>query len=245
MSFTPREIISSPVEGTAEQIDSTNEWVDKIELPDDFGDWQDSIELLDDSSSWQDSVELPEDMSNISSTPMEEKKTDLSRFEEAKQVREIVSFLNNLPEVKRENWINLSLDERVKVFQEIETQLAKIACRPALAIEIAPMNKNDLGYMNWGAQKIVINSDLLNSNRTEDFQKAIKTLLHESRHAFQYSNIILERTEPNNEKYQAWVLNIATGYCVAKLFGMKNYYLQPLEVDARVFSEAIVSRMKN
>ena len=106
------------------------------------------------------------------------------------------------------------------------------------------MNTNNYGYMNWGEQKIVINEDLIRSNKTEAFQQAIKTLLHESRHAFQYSNIALERTEPNNEKYQSWVLNLATGYCAAKLFGLKNYYLEPLEVDTRVFAEAIVSRIK-
>ena len=168
----------------------------------------------------------------------------MSRFEEAWQIKHVVYYFNNMPEIKRENWINLSFEERVKVIQKIETLAAKVGCRPALTVETAPMNTNNYDYMNWGEQKIVINEDLNRSNKTEAFQQAIKTLLHESRHAFQYSNIALERTEPNNEKYRSWVLNLATGYCAAKLFGLKNYYLEPLEVDTRIFAEAIVSRIK-
>lgn len=229
MSFTPK-IETSPVPERSEQrIDSAEQWVN-------------SIELSDDSGGWQDSIELPE--YTQSAAPMEKQEKDLSRFEEAQQIKQMVYCLNNMPEIKRENWINLSFEERVKVIQKIETQAAKVGCRPALTVETAPMSTNNYGYMNWGDQKIVINEDLFRSNKTEAFQQAIKTLLHESRHAFQYSNIALERTEPNDEKYQSWVLNLATGYCAAKLFGLKNYYLQPLEVDARVFAEAIVSRIK-
>ena len=74
-------------------------------------------------------------------------------------------------------------------YSEIETPAAKVGCRPALTVETAPMNTNNYDYMNWGEQKIVINEDLIRSNKTEAFQQAIKTLLHESRHAFQYSNM--------------------------------------------------------
>ena len=231
MGFSPKLEGASTPEVPERQPESSEQWIDKIELPDDSGGWQNSIQL-------------PEDVNPQSTAPVEKQERDLSRFEEAAQIKQMMVYLNYMPEVKRENWINLSFEERVKVVQKIETQAAKVGCRPALVVEAAPMNRNDYGYMNWGAQKIVINESLLRSNRTEDFQQALKTLLHESRHAFQYSNIALERTEPNDEKYQSWALNIATGYCAAKLFGLKNYYLQPLEVDARVFAEAIVSRMK-
>lgn len=229
MSFTPKLETTPGPEVPERQLDSGEQWVNSIEFSDDTGNWQNSIEL-------------PEDMQYAA--PVEKQESDLSRFEEARQIKQMVYYLNSMPEVKRENWINLSFEERVKVIQKIETQAAKVGCRPALAVETAPMNANNHGYMNWGSQKIVINENLIRSNKTEAFQQAIKTLLHESRHAFQYSNIALERTEPNDEKYQSWVLNLATGYCAAKLFGLKNYYLQPLEVDARVFAEAIVSRTK-
>ena len=227
MNIIPKFETPTVTERTEKQIDSPKQWID-------------GIELSDDSEEWQDSIELPDDVRTL----VEKQKGDLSRFEEAKQIKQMVDYLNALPEVKRENWINLSFDERVKVVQKIEKQTAKVGCRPALAVETAPLSMNNYGNMNWESQKIVINESLIRSNKPEDFQKVLKTLLHESRHAFQYSNIALERTEPNDEKYKSWMVNLATGYCAAKLFGFKNYYLQPMEVDARVFSEAIVSRLK-
>ena len=231
MSFLPKTESLSVKESSEQQLDSAKQWVDRIELP-------------DDSKAWQNSIELPEDMSSRAATPTETCESDRSRFEEGRQIERLAQYLNNMPEIKRENWLNLSFEDRVNVVQRIENQAAKIGCRPALTVESAPMNKNERGGMNWGSQKIVINESLLRSNKPEDFQQTIKTLLHEGRHAYQYSNISLERTEPNDEKYQAWVMNLVEGYHVAKLFGHKNYYLQPLEVDARVFSEAVVSKLK-
>ena len=74
-------------------------------------------------------------------------------FEEAWQIKHVVYYFNNMPEIKRENWINLSFEERVKVIQKIETPAAKVGCRPALTVETAPMNTNNYDYMNWGRTK--------------------------------------------------------------------------------------------
>ena len=231
MSFLPKTESLSVRESSEQQLDSEKQWVDRIDLP-------------DDSAAWQNSIELPEDMSDLVATPAETRESDRSRFEEGRQIEKLAQYLNNMPEIKRENWLNLSFEDRVKVVQRIEKQAAKIGCRPALTVETASMSESNRGYMDWSSQKIVLNESLLRSNKPEDFRQAMKTLLHESRHAYQYSNISLERTEPNDEKYQAWVMNLVEGYHVAKLFGLKNYYLQPLEVDARVFSEAVVSKLK-
>lgn len=232
MSFTPKFETSSASETSERQLDSAEQWKNGIELP-------------DDSEDWQNSIKLPEDMDAQSTSSIEKKEKDLSRFEESRQVEQMVDYLNDMPEIKRENWLNLSFEERVKVAQKIETQAAKVGCRPALSVETASLGKNEFGYTDWKSQKIVLNETLLQSNKAEDFRQALKTLLHEGRHGFQFSNLTLERTEPNDEKYRSWVANWAMGYLSAKLFGMKNYYLQPMEVDARVFSEAIVSKIKD
>ena len=214
----------------SEQLDGQKKWVE-------------NIDLSKDSGTWRDSIDLPADMGN-SAPSVEKADLDLSRFEESKQVERMVDYLDRLPEVKRENWLNLSFEDRVRAVQKIETQAAKVGCRPALTVKAESMSSGNLGYMDWQTQKIAINEDLLMSNKPEDFRQVIKTILHEGRHAYQFSNVSLERTEPNNEKYQAWTLNYVTGYCAARLFGLKKYYLQPVEVDARVFSESIVSRLK-
>lgn len=229
MSFIEKLEPSFTTEASERQLDASDQWVTKIELPDDSGNWQDSLDI-------------PEDIVPQSAS-FENQERDLSRFEESRQVKQMVTYLRNMPEVKLGNWINLSFEERVKAVQKIETQAAEVGCRPALAVKPEHMKEDTYGYIDWSSQKIVINEKLLRSNRYGDFQQCIKTLLHEGRHAYQYSNITLERTEPNDEKYQSWKLNLTTGYYVAKRFGFKNYYLQPIEVDARVFSEAIVSRV--
>ena len=231
MSFLPKTESLSVKESSEQQLDSAKQWIDRIDLP-------------DDSAAWQNSINLPEDMSDRAATPTETRESDRSRFEEGRQVVRLAQCLNNMPEIKRENWLNLSFEDRAKVVQRIENQAAKIGCRPALTVETASMSESHRGYMDWSSQKIVLNESLLRSNKPEDFRQTMKTLLHESRHAYQYSNVSLERTEPNVEKYKAWALNYATGYLAANIFGFRRYYLQPLEVDARVFSEAVVSKLK-
>lgn len=231
MSFPPKMGALSVKESSEQQLDLAKQWVDRIELP-------------DDSAAWQNSINLPVDMSDRAAAPAETRESDRSRFEEGRQIDNMAQYLNNMPEIKRENWLNLSFEDRVKVVQRIENQAAKIGCRPALTVETASMSKSNRGYMDWSSQKIVLNESLLRSNKPEDFRQAMKTLLHESRHAYQYSNVSLERTEPNVEKYNAWKVNYATGYLAANIFGFRRYYLQPLEVDARVFSEAVVSKLK-
>lgn len=229
MNFSPKFENS---EKQTESEKSLNQWNEKIDLPDDCEEWQNSLNLSD-------------DLENFPPSTIDDKELDLSKFEESKQVKRIVEYLNNLSDVKYENWVGLSLSERIGIIQRIELQVAKSGCRAPLMIEVLPMNSNDYGYMDWANRKIVLSEALVSSNKYDDYRQCIKTLIHEGRHAYQYSNIAIERTEPNDEKFLSWKINLATGYCSAKLFGLKRYYLQPLEVDARVFSESIVSKIRN
>lgn len=229
MNFSPKFENS---EKQTESENSLNQWNEKIDLPDDCEEWQNSLNLSD-------------DLENLPHSTIDDKELDLSQFEEWKQVERVVEYLNNLSDVKYENWVGLSLSERIGIIQRIEFQVAKSGCRAPLMIEVAPMNFNDYGYMDWAYRKIVLNEALVSSNKYDDYRQCIKALIHEGRHAYQHSNIAIERTEPNDEKFLSWKINIDTGYCSAQLFGFKRYYLQPLEVDARVFSESIVSKIKN
>ena len=214
------------------------------ETTDTTKEWQERIKLSDDMDKWQNSLNLTDDIENTPILTNEKRDIDFSQYEEAKQVERVVEYINSLSDIKHENWINLSVSERINIIQKIEIQAAKAGCRTALTVETAPMSANDLGCMDWKNQKIIMNERLIISNDVDEFRQCIKTLIHEGRHAYQYSNVSIERNEPNAEKYQSWVINLATGYCAAKLLGLKRYYLQPLEVDARVFSESVVSKIK-
>lgn len=229
MNFSPKFENS---EKQTESENSLNQWNEKIDLPDDCEEWQNSLNLS-------------EELDNAPFSTSDYKELDLSQFEESKQVERVAEYLNNLSDIKYENWVSLSNSERIGVIQRIEIQAAKLGCREPLMIEVVPMNAMDYGYMDWANKKIALNENLVYSDKYDDYRQCIKILIHEGRHAYQYSNTLIERTEPNDEKFLSWKINIDTGYCSAELFGLKRYYLQPLEVDARVFSESIVSKLKD
>ena len=144
----------------SEQLDGQKKWVE-------------NIDLSKDSGTWRDSIDLPADMGN-SAPSVEKADLDLSRFEESKQVERMVDYLDRLPEVKRENWLNLSFEDRVRAVQKIETQAAKVGCRPALTVKAESMSSGNLGYMDWKTQKIAINEDLLRSISRRIFDRSSK-----------------------------------------------------------------------
>lgn len=229
MNFTPR--FDQPSESNdMERIEEASEqWIDSIELP-------------GETDTWQDAIALPESM-ELSYESSENLGVNESRYDEATQVKYLSGYLNGCKELEPENWKNLSLEERVKVLQTIESVAAFLGGRPTLKVQSEPMAKNVYGEMNWDNQKISLNENLVKSDNPECLRQVLKTLAHEGRHAYQYSNLFNARTEPNTEKYQSWKVNYQTGYRQASFFGMYDYYLQPLEVDARVFSESVVSKL--
>ena len=203
--------------------------------------WQDSITLPDDTEGWQDSICLPDDSI---SADAESGKQDLSRFDEAKQIVRLTGYLRGLTELQPAEWSKLSLEERTRVFQRIENRAADIAGRPPMKVETESLSQNTNGYMDWESKRIVVNSDLLASDSPDALRKSVKTLIHEGRHAYQMNNVENSRTEPNVEKVNnAWQANLQTGYKTAALFGYPLYYMQPIEVDARTFSEGVVSKL--
>ena len=229
MNFTPR--FDQPSESNdMERIEEASEqWIDSIELP-------------GETDTWQDAIALPESM-ELSYESSENLGVNESRYDEATQVKYLSGYLNGCKELEPENWKNLSLEERVKVLQTIESVAAFLGGRPTLKVQSEPMAKNVYGEMNWDNQKISLNERLVQSDNPQCLRQVLKTLAHEGRHAYQYSNLFNARTEPNTEKYQSWKVNYQTGYRQASFFGMYDYYLQPLEVDARVFSESVVSKL--
>lgn len=202
--------------------------------------WQGKLELPDDTGGWQTDLRLPDD-SQVSFR--ENRSRDFSRFEEAKQIVRLTSYLRGVTELQPEKWFSLSIEERTRVCQRIENCFAEIAGRPALTVEVSAMNLTTCGSMNWDDKKITINVELLSADTAEGLRQLVKTLTHEGRHAYQMSNIELWRTEPNDEKVKAWQANWKTGYQSATIFGYPLYYMQPMEVDARTFSESVVSKL--
>lgn len=202
-------------------------WQSEVALPDDTGGWQDHLNLQDDSFPSVESVEA-----------------DFAQFDEFKQAKLLADYLNGLEELHPEMWSNLSIEEKEEVFQRIERQFSEVAGRPEMKIEIEELSPGIHGFIDWRGKRIVINACLLSSDTPDDLRTSVKTLIHEGRHAYQLSNVVIKRTEPNIERFKAWTTNLQTGYKNAARFGFQAYYMQPIEVDARTFSENVVSQLK-
>ena len=166
---------------------------------------------------------------------------------DAEKTRLIAKVIKKTPELSPENWEKLTPEQRLNTLQGIENKIAKITERPPCKVVSEEMNNCTRGYYNDG--KIAINSKLLESGGAEAMLQATKTMVHEGRHAYQFYNLKCNEVEPNQELIAAWRVNIEElGYETgeptwpfgSEEIGFKKYFTQPVEVDARVFSENVV-----
>ena len=152
-------------------------------------------------------------------------------------------MLNDMDGLKFDNWEGLTLDERLQVLQEVENQAAVLGGRAPLRVTAHDYGEQGsiytAGQMRWNTKEILINEKILMQNSLQAEGNVLDTVLHEGRHAYQFSNLYEKRTEPSNEKYQSWLMNQKTGYLTCERFGFERYSMQPLELDARVFAEEV------
>ena len=164
-------------------------------------------------------------------------------YSQAEQVEKLASVLNGIEGLKFDNWEGLTFDERLQVLQEIENQAAALGGRAPLQVTAHDYGEQGsiftAGQMSWNTKEILINEKILKQNSLQAEGNVLDTVLHEGRHAYQFSNLYEKRTEPSNEKYQSWVMNQKTGYLTCERFGFERYSMQPLELDARVIAEEV------
>jgi len=191
-------------------------------------------------------LELDNEIEDYESYINEESDENREALSEIEQIKEISDFIDSLDEINFENWKDLEINERIVVMQNIEKKIAEITNRSPLQVELERMPSGVRGAMDWEKQKILMNQDLVSSESINDLHHALTTLNHESRHGYQMYNLLISRTELNVEKYEEWRKNVMEppGYINAGLFGFKRYYMQPIEVDARDFSEAVMNNVK-
>lgn len=169
-------------------------------------------------------------------------------LDELEQVEKMADYLESMDEVKYENWEKLSLDERLNVMQDIENKAAEIGGRAPLQVRGVQLGNPSgqifsAGRMVWENQSLEINAELLGQDSLQALNACVDTVLHEGRHAYQYSNMMVRRTELSDEKFNAWCMNLNTGYLSCEQFGFERYSMQPIELDARVFSEEVRSKI--
>ena len=138
-------------------------------------------------------------------------------------------------------WDDMSIERRKSVITEIERYDAHASGRASIPVIFAYMYPATLG--SYGSNAIIINEYHM---RESTAKEVIIALLHESRHAYQA--FVVENSDLNNEYVQSsdyfavvrsWIENkenyLRVGY---QMVSYEDYLDQPIEVDARQYSEA-------
>ena len=160
--------------------------------------------------------------------------------QDAVQIEEISETMSCMKELNYNEWKEISFDKRMEVLQELENNIAEIAHRPSCEVCAKKLGDGHMGYYSQDSNKIVINSDFISSNSEKAYNNVLETLVHEGRHAYQCYNLYEREVHPRQGEISNWRMNeIEYGYQDVKHFGFKIYEMQPVEADARAFSEDV------
>lgn len=218
----------------------------------------DSVEALEQNNNELSELhsECPENLEVIDS-----RLETMEFLTDLEMVEGIANYLETLPEIRYENWSELSLKEKEILLNKIEQNIAAIEHRPALKVELEEMSKNTLGYQSASENKIVLNSLYVNSNDPSMHREVIDTIIHEGRHAYQHYNVDVKMIHESWSEVLTWAENFydpqyryyqTTGQKIVIPFkdgslhdvDFRLYYYQPVEIDARNFASDIMDRLE-
>ena len=162
---------------------------------------------------------------------------------EMQTIHEIQDVIDGTDELKIDNWTELNIEQKGEVLQNLENKLAEIESRQPLRVIVEDMPAGTCGSTDLENNIIRINTSEVADNSLSGLREVVDTVVHEGRHAYQYQNVFIQRTEVNDAKFNGWVDNYQTGYLTQDMFGYDAYRSQPLEDDAWHFAEQTVSTL--
>lgn len=133
-----------------------------------------------------------------------------------------------------ESWRYTSIDERVKLLQQVEHNEAQKSPRPSCDLKTAKMKDYEMGEYDPTTNTIVVNEQLVHSDNP---RRALETTLHEGRHAYQQDVMNNPDKYPDHPMREIWAEN---NY-ISPNEDFEAYYNQPIEVDARSYANAHVN----
>jgi hypothetical protein len=131
-------------------------------------------------------------------------------------------------------WNNLSINEREAALNDLEKFLANQDGRDPASVEInygLAADNYGLFYSMNNQDIIAINSSLV---RQSTPYRAVETLFHEDRHAFQQFMVDIPQAEIPGDVIEDWKMNISDGYIKGDEINSNyaEYRWQPIEKDA-------------
>jgi hypothetical protein len=144
--------------------------------------------------------------------------------------------------LKPKQWRELDLEQRTEVLQNAHDVVAAVYHFRPCSVELASLRSGTLGEFFEETGIIKINRKLVAGNNSV---QPLRTLLHESRHAYQWDFLQPVRrgfgwySEADWTLAQEWSDNFAD-YRTAEQDSFQEYLNQPIEVDARSFAEKVI-----
>ncbi len=175
--------------------------------------------------------------------------------------KRIADYIETVSEFRYENWSKLDLEQRKLALNRVEQDIAAIEHRPALRVDIEHMEPRRLGYQSSYYNKIALNDIYVSSNDPNMFRKVLETIIHEGRHAYQHYNVDVKMIHESGSEVNTWRENFydpryryyqSTGQKIMiPLDGsyqnveFRLYYYQPVEIDARNFTNDVLSKLRD
>ena len=199
-----------------------------------------------------DSTEHLKSTNLLSPEMLEELNKRLEAPNDMVQIERVADSLKRCEELKFDNWKNLELQERVRVLNNIERQIAHIEHRPSCPIKAIELREGLWGGYNPETKSIDINKFYIEESGTNPavYKEIIDTLVHEGRHAYQDYNVNERVVHPRQSEVDSWAETMEGGKwgywgdCSTEL-GWRLYEQQSIEIDARNFAADVVSKLED
>jgi len=148
--------------------------------------------------------------------------------------------IKGMRELRPGEWEKLTIQEKAKWLVEVHNHIAEQYGFRPYTVRAMPLPPNYGGFFNAATRMIVLNDILL---KDASPNRALNAISHESRHGFQWHAVLNPDKVPADvrEKVDVWRDNFAH-YKNPTTHGYREYYNQPIEVDARAFAENIVKQ---
>ena len=148
---------------------------------------------------------------------------------------DLIRRLKNIEGIKPEEWEKLSPKEREEVIKRVHREIARAYHFPEAKVSAVDLPPKTYGSTSRRGDRIYINRSLL---ERKDPREAVDTILHESRHAYQFYAIqhAWKFSSERRQEIEKWRKNW-NNYRDPTRWGFPEYWYQPVEVDARTFAQ--------
>jgi hypothetical protein len=158
------------------------------------------------------------------------------------KLERLLTKLDEIDGTRPRHWSKMDLEQRVEVLQNVHDVVALVYNFAPGTVKVARLPPSERGNFSESTELIQINTRLVMGN---DHVQPLKTLMHESRHAYQWSLVKHVRrgfgwhSDTDWTLAQEWSDNF-DDYKSPERYGSQEYMKQPIEVDARNFADTVI-----